>query len=132
MARLVSTPGGRRIEVRQRVHAPRARVWDLFRDTEAWPEWGPSVRAVESPRRYIEADTTGHVRTVGGIRLPFEVVTFGEYRWTWDVATIPATGHRVDDARQGSVAVIEIPPLVAPYVPVCRRGLRNLRRLATS
>lgn len=135
MPRLATTPDGRRIEVHERIAAPADRVWELFRDTEAWPEWGPSVRAVESPTRYVEAGTSGRVRTVAGIRLPFEVRTCADYRWTWDVAKLPATGHRVEQGEKSAgdcVAVIEIPPLAAPYTVVCERGLRRLRGLAES
>lgn len=135
MPRLATTPDGRRIEVYERIAAPRDRVWELFRDTEAWPEWGPSVRAVEAPTRYVEAGTSGRVRTVAGIWLPFEVRTCADYRWTWDVGKLPATGHRIErgsDSSDDCVAVIEIPPLAAPYTVVCERGLRRLRRLAES
>jgi hypothetical protein len=132
VSRIVRTSDGRRVEVSVRVAAERDRVWALFRDTEAWPEWGPSVRAVESPRRYVEAGTEGRVRTVGGVWLPFRVRTCAEYRWTWDVAWLPATGHRVDSASRGCLAVIEVPLAAAPYAVVCKRGLRRLRELAES
>lgn len=139
MPRLADTPDGRRIEIHERIAASPDRVWELFRDTEAWPEWGPSVRAVESPTRYVEAGTRGRVRTVAGISVPFEVRTCADYRWTWDVAKLPATGHRVERTADGEskpaedcIAVIEVPPLAAPYAVVCERGLRRLRRLAES
>ena len=131
MTRLASTPDGRRIEVRERVAAPRDRVWKTLRDTETWTEWGPSVRAVDAPTRYIERGTEGRVRTVAGIWLPFEVQDCAPYRWTWDVANLPATGHRVEAATDGCVAVIEVPLLAAAYAPVCRRGLRALARLVS-
>ncbi|MFB6118675.1 SRPBCC family protein [Halosegnis sp.] len=132
MVRLADTPDGRRIEVHERVPVPRERIWHLLRDTEAWPEWGPSVRAVESPVRYVEPGTEGGVQTVAGIWLSFSVDVCESYRWTWTVAGLPATGHRAERGRSGteSIAVIEVPLAAAGYVPVCRRGLRRLARLA--
>lgn len=132
VVRIARTPDGRRIEIVERVTAPQDRVWELFCDTETWPEWGPSVRDVESPCRYIEAGTEGRVRTVGGVWLPFTIRACGEYRWTWDVAGLPATGHRVDSVDRGCLAVIEVPLATAPYAAVCKRGLQRLRALAES
>ncbi|MFC7175571.1 SRPBCC family protein [Halosegnis marinus] len=105
-------------------------MWELFRDTETWAEWGPSVREVESPDRYVAAGTEGRVRTVAGLWLPFAVRTCADYRWTWNVAKLPATGHRVEARAGGCTAVIEIPLPGAAYAPVCERGLRRLRELA--
>ncbi|WP_255195904.1 SRPBCC family protein [Halorarius litoreus] len=130
MVRLARTPDGRRLEVSHPIDAPPERVWALFCDTEAWPEWGPSVSAVESPTRTIEAGTRGRVKTVGGLWLPFEVTSCENYRWTWDVAGLPATGHRVEKCGSGCRAVMEVPVVAAAYVPVCKRGLERLGSLA--
>jgi hypothetical protein len=109
-----------------------ARVWRTFRDTRTWSAWGPSVRAVDCEDRYVVAGSTGHVTTVGGVRLPFEVTTCADGRWTWDVAGLPATGHRVVADGDGCVAAIEVPLLAAPYAVVCRRALGRLERVAAS
>jgi hypothetical protein len=92
------TPDGRRIEVSGVVDAAPAAAWDLLVDTDRWPDWGPSVTAVDCPDRRIREGSTGRVRLPGGLRVPFEVTTLDERRrrWTWAVARIPATGHRVD------------------------------------
>ena len=127
---LERTPDGRRLTVGRRVDAPRETVWGVFRDTEAWPEWGPSVREVDCPVRYVERGTTGRVRTPLGW-VPFEVTACVGYRWTWSVAGVPATGHRVDDAGDGACrAVFEVPALAAGYLLVCRRALRRIELLA--
>ena len=47
------------------------RVWELLTDTSQWPLWGPTVRAVECPVRYICQGTSGRVRTPIGLWLPF-------------------------------------------------------------
>lgn len=141
----VRTTEGQRLLVARRVDASPEAAWELFTDTTRWDEWGPSVTGVECEDRFIETGTAGHVRTIGGLRVPFRVETCRDRRWTWRVAGIPATGHRVksvgdgnrngnenrnkdgneDDCRIG----FEIPLWAAPYVPVCRRALRRMDRL---
>lgn len=128
--RVQQTPDGRRLVVSRSIAASRETVWDVFRDTELWPVWGPSVRAVDCPVRYVETGTTGRVRTPLGW-VPFEVTTCDGSRWVWNVAGVPATGHRVEsDGTGGCRAGFEVPPLAAPYVVVCRRALRQIELLA--
>lgn len=79
--------------------------------------------------RFVERSSTGHVTTVGGLRLPFEVTTCADGRWTWNVARLPATGNRVHDDG-GTVAAFEVPLPAAPYAVVCRRALARLDRVA--
>lgn len=110
------------------MRASRDAVWRAFRDTRRWPDWGPSVRAVDCPDRYVRAGSTGHVTTLGGLRVPFEVTTCTDGRWTWDVAGLPATGHRV--TSDPVVAAFEVPLVAAPYAAVCRRALPRLDRVA--
>jgi hypothetical protein len=126
---LGATPDGRRLLVGRDTAADREAAWDLLTDTDRWPEWGPSVRAVESDHRRIRPGTTGRVRLPGGVWLPFEVTACGDYRWTWRVARVPATGHRVDPPvgdRAGCRVVFELHPLAAGYVPVCLRALDHV------
>jgi len=123
------TPDGRRIEVARAVDAPADRVWNLFTDTARWPEWGTSVGAVESDDRRIREGTTGRVRVLG-TWVPFRIETCRDRRWTWRVAGVPATGHRVESLDGRSLAAFEVPLLAAPYVVVCERALRAIARLA--
>jgi hypothetical protein len=127
--RLERTPDGRRLVVARPMRASRDAVWRAFRDTRRWPDWGPSVRAVDCPDRYVRAGSAGRVTTVGGLRVPFEVTTCTDGRWTWDVAGIPATGHRVE-GDDPAVAAFEVPLAAAPYAAVCRRALPRLDRVA--
>ncbi|WP_372911044.1 SRPBCC family protein [Salinigranum sp.] len=124
--------GRRSVVVSRVVDASEARVWDLLTDTTRWRDWGPSVAAVDAPTRYIETGTTGRVRVAGvGVWVPFEVDSYvdgAEKRWTWTVARVPATGHRVESVGvddQCRVA-FEVPLLAAGYVPVCRRALDRI------
>jgi uncharacterized protein YndB with AHSA1/START domain len=120
------SPIGRTLEVDRRFDASAETVWDVLIDTERWPEWGPSVRSVECPDRRIRAGSRGRVETVGGLDLPFEITACEEYRWTWRVARIPATGHRVEPLDRGCRCVFEIPLVAAGYAPVCRIALSRI------
>lgn len=131
---LEDTPDGRRVVVARGIATGRETAWDLLTDTDRWPEWGPSVRAVECDRRSIEAGTTGRVRVPGGFWIPFEITACRPYRWTWHVGKIPATGHRVDAPARGSPeegcrVVFELPVLAAGYAPVCLRALGRIESL---
>jgi hypothetical protein len=125
------TPDGRRLVVDRVVAADRDAVWDLLCDTDRWPEWGPSVSDVRSSDRIIEVGTSGEVQVAGGPWVPFEITSCGDYRWTWRVAKIPATGHRVDAVPGGCRVVFEIPLAAAGYAVVCERALSRIERLAT-
>lgn len=133
----VERRGGQRCLVVSRVvDAPATDVWGLLTDTTRWPAWGPSVAAVDCTDRYIEAGTSGRIRVAGvGVWVPFEVDSYvargdeTERRWTWTVARIPATGHRVDALGEQCRVSFEVPLLAAGYVPVCRRALDRIARL---
>jgi hypothetical protein len=125
---LERTPDGRRWVVSERFARPPAAAWDRLVDTDAWPEWGPSVAAVECDERWVRAGSTGRVEVDGvGAWVPFQVTSLdwdGERgRWTWQVARIPATGHAVDPVDGGCRVAFEVPLAAVAYVPVCRRGL---------
>jgi len=127
------TPQGHRWAVGSDVEAPADVVWDLLVDTERWPEWGPTVSAVESPDRRIASGTTGKVRLTGlGVWVRFEVgpVDADRMRWDWEVAGIAKTGHRVRERDDGARVEFEIPLAAGGYALVCRRACRNVRLLA--
>lgn len=122
------------VEVAGVVHSPPQRVWELLTDVEYWPVWGPSVRAVRCSHRRIELGSKGKVRTALGFWVPFVVTEFvqGTY-WAWKVASIPATGHRVEPLKTGFCRLIfEVPIWAAPYAVVCSVAVARLARLATT
>lgn len=114
-------------------------VWDLLVDTSRWPEWGPSVTAVELDYAHathattarITAGSTGRVRTAVGVWVPFRITEFDDgRRWSWNVAGIPATSHTVEPAPGGCRVGFGVPLLVAPYALVCQVALARIERLA--
>ncbi|MFC5973216.1 SRPBCC family protein [Halomarina salina] len=145
---LSRTSDGMRVEVARDIDAPADALWTLLRDTTRWPEWGPSVRAVDCDVRYVEQGTTGRVQldAPGTPWARFRITSCTDYRWTWSVSppltdavrnvldlgpTLPATGHRVEPLGEGCCRVVfEIPPLGAGYAVVCRRALATLDDLA--
>lgn len=120
------------LEVTDTVRASAAGAWALLTDTHAWPRWGPSVRAVGVPARFITAGLRGRVQTSVGLWLPFEITDWqADRHWAWKVAGIPATGHTVTPTGPDACRVTFTIPRWAPfYVPVCRAALRKLNDLA--
>ena len=120
------------LEVAATLDAPSAVAWAFLTDTHVWPKWGPSVRAVDAPQRFITAGTRGRVQTTPGLWLPFEITDWEEGRaWSWRVGGITATGHHVTPMTATSCRVAFTIPRWAPfYVPVCRIALRRLASLS--
>ncbi len=108
-------------------------AWQLLVDVDRWPEWGPSVRSAGLDSERFGEGATGWVRTPFGIRLPFEVTAFeGGVRWSWKVAGVPATDHRVRPLGPRACAVgFGVPRIAAPYALVCRRALTSIDRPLT-
>lgn len=140
-ATIERTPDGRRLLVSRSIDAPADIAWSILTDTERWPEWGPSIAAVDCPDRFIQDGSRGHVETVcpgalfsglsnSGLRVPFRVTSCADHRWAWHVAGVPATGHRVESQGENCRAAFEIPLPAAAYSPVCRRALVSVARLA--
>lgn len=123
-------------EVSRTVDVAWHHAWAAFAGYEHWPTWGPTITAVEPATGEVEAGQSGRVRTPVGGWLPFTVETVDPgRRWTWRVAGVPATGHRVEPLGPASTRLVfEVPWWAAPYLVVCRRALPRLaataRRLA--
>ena len=123
--------------VSRRVAASAEDVWALLTDTRTWPVWGPSVTAVEPAAAGpgsggLAFGSRGKVRTVLGAALPYTVTAFeaGRY-WSWSMAGIPATGHRVLPRDGGCLVTFTVPWWAPAYLPVCALALRRIERLAT-
>lgn len=122
----------RHLAVGRTVAAPAERVWSLLAEFDSWPEWGTSIRAVESDADRVAEGVRGRVQTVGGIWLPFRITTVDEGRaWEWDVLRMPATGHRVTTLDATACRVeFSTPWITAPYLVVLRRALTQVQRIA--
>ena len=114
------------------IAAPADTVWSLFTDPHSWPAWGPSVRAATLDDPRMRAGTRGTVTTVAGLTVPIEITAFSPGRsWSWHVAGLPATDHEVEPLGPDTCrAGIGVPWPAAPYLAVCRVGLRRLGELA--
>lgn len=127
--------------VSRRVAAPADAVWTLLTDTRQWPAWGPSITGAEpadaAPAGAVTAElgpgSRGRVRTVLGVALPYAVTGFeaGRY-WSWSVAGVAATGHRVTPQTGGCLVTFTVPWWAPAYLPVCALALRRIERLAAA
>jgi uncharacterized protein YndB with AHSA1/START domain len=115
------------------IPVPAATVWRVLTDTHTWSKWGPSVRAVEYPTRFIGPNGKGRVQTAVGFWLPFQITDWEEGRaWSWTVAGIPATGHHVRSLTHDSCELNFTVPTWAPfYLPVCAAAIRRISDLAS-
>ena len=113
------------------IKAPAERVWEILTDTQRWPEWGPSVTAVECGERVIREGSRGRVRTPAGLWVPFEVTAMEPGKsWRWRVAGIAATGHRVEPIGPDRCRLVfEVPWFAAPYGAVCQLAAGRIARL---
>lgn len=113
------------------IAAPASAAWRLLIDTREWPQWGPSVRAVDCPQPLIGPGVTGRVQTAAGLWLPFTIIDWEPGRaWDWRVGGLPATGHRVEPLAEDRCRVSFLIPLYAPfYRPVCRTALQRIAEL---
>ena len=119
------------METSVEIRAPASAAWKLLTDMSRWPEWGPSVSRVESAEQYIGPGSTGRVQTIIGVWLPFRVTEFvAGQRWDWEVAGIPATGHRVESLGPDCCRVVfEVPLQAAPYLAVCKLAAERIRNI---
>lgn len=118
----------RRLWVTRELEAPAPRAWEVLVDPDQWPRWGPSVTAATVEGSVLRQGSRGTVTTAVGVTLPFRITTFepGE-SWSWDVAGVGATDHRVERRGPNRCLVgIGVPWVAAPYLAICRLALRRL------
>lgn len=120
-----------RAEVNRSFHSSCKTIWELLTDTHTWPRWGPSVREVECEHRFVRKGTQGKVKTAAGIWLPFVITGYEKgCFWSWDVAGIPATGHRVEPLEYGHcLLTFEVPLLATPYAYICKIALDRIAEI---
>ena len=106
-------------------------VWGLITDTFQWPRWGPTVKSVQCSDRFIRQGSRGQVLTPFGIRLPFVVTEYEHARfWSWEVASLKATGHRLQAIESGGCYLwFDMPLITLPYAVICRMALNHIEGL---
>lgn len=114
------------------IDAPAGIVWRLLTDVDAWPAWGPSVRAASLHGPRFEPGARGSVTPAAGPPLPFEIIEVENgRRWNWKVGGVTATDHVVEPVGPSRCrAGFGVPWPIAPYLAVCRVALRRLEAAA--
>ncbi len=119
---------------RRSVAAPATAVWELLVDLDAWPRWGPTVTAArldDGGRTLTVPGARGAIRTPVGLWVPFVVTELTpRAHWSWSVAGVPATTHRVDPDGAGCVVELGAPGWAPAYLPVLEVATRRLAALA--
>ncbi len=119
------------LSVSRAMPVPAASAWHVLTHVEAWPAWGPTVAGASVPGGVIGPGAKGTVRTAVGLSLPFEITEFDEGRaWSWTVAGVPATEHRVRATDEGCVVTFGVPWWAPGYVAVCALALPRVERVA--
>jgi len=100
-----------RISIGRSYNASPSLVWNVITDTVQWPQRGPTVKRVELAERFIRKGSRGRVLTAIGIWLPFVIVEYEHAGfWSWKVASVKATGHRIQTTNTGDCSLwFEIP-----------------------
>jgi hypothetical protein len=113
------------------IDAPASRVWQLITDTHRWPDWGPSVKAVECSQRFITAGVVGRIQTAVGIWLPFAIAAYEpKSYWDWRVGGLLATGHRVESmGSKRCKLTFTVPVWAFAYGLVCQLALMRIDQL---
>src|SRR3954469_21688425 len=70
-------------------------VWDRYVRPARWPEWSPQISSVEYAFERLRGGTSGVVRAIGGVGVPFTVTGVDEgdpsqRSWTWQARVLGA------------------------------------------
>jgi uncharacterized protein YndB with AHSA1/START domain len=120
------------LSVSRHIDASAEAVWTILCDTDAWPQWGPTVSGGEIDGDGLILGATGRVRTPIGVALPFTITEFEPgRRWTWAVAGVPATSHAVEPDDSGCRASMSAPWWAPAYLPVLVIALQRIDRMVS-
>jgi hypothetical protein len=129
-----SDPRRRRLWVTRVVDAPAGQAWELLTCVPAWPSWGPLISGARIDGGVVACGARGEVALPAGIRLPFVITALdAPHEWSWQVAGVATTDHRVDDLGGGTCRVgFGVPWPAAPYLGVCQVALARIAGLLTT
>ncbi len=115
-------------EISSALNTPAQSVWELITNTIRWPEWGPSIIAVDCMDRFIKKGTRGRVKIRFGIWVPFVITHYEDNRyWAWSIWGIHATGHKIEPLDEYRCNIIfEVPTLAAPYLFICWIAIKRI------
>lgn len=118
------------LSVSRHIDASVEAVWKVLVDTDAWPQWGPTVAGADVDGRALTLGATGRVYTPLGVALPFTITDFEPgRRWAWSVAGVPATSHSVAPDGSGCRASMAAPWWAPAYLPVLAIALQRIERM---
>jgi len=122
----------KRISLCREIAATPETVWAVVTDTQLWALWGPSVLEVDCSDRYIEAGSTGRVRTLLRFWLPFRITTYKRMAfWSWHIGPLEATGHKLIPASaNSSIFCFDMPWWAFFYLPICQIALVRISNIA--
>lgn len=114
--------------------ASPAQAWERYAVPARWPEWSPTIVAVDTTGPRIVPGLAGVVRGVGGLRVHFlvEAVDEDARTWRWRARLGPlevVLDHGVTTSPRGASTWLTVdgpPPVVLLYPEVARISLRRL------
>ncbi len=109
-------------------------AWERYALFARWPSWAPQISDIQASAQRIAPGVTGTLAGPMWASVDFTVDAVDEdaRRWSWTVERRPVTirmqhGVRAVDKGAATWLTIEGPlPLVVPYAPIARAGLRRL------
>lgn len=121
----------RELLVGREYDVPASLLWEILTDTRQWPLWGPSLTQVECSDRFITVGSSGRVRTVLGIWLPFTITGFKHMQyWGWRIGRFNATGHQLTLLQPERCRLtFSMPWWAAPYLVVCFIALQRIKKI---
>ena len=118
------------LSVSRHIEAPADAVWQVLIDTDAWPQWGPTVSGGEIDGGEMKLGASGRVHTPVGVALPFRITEFiPGRRWAWSVAGVRATTHGVEPDGAGCRVSMAAPWWAPAYLPVLAIALQRIEKM---
>jgi len=124
-----------RIELHADGPVPADVAWQRYIVPDRWSMWSPQITGVDCADQVLTAGTTGRVRTLFGVSLPFEVLDLdhADRSWRWSVhgpfGVRLTLHHAVTATADGTTTNLTMhgpAVLVLGYAPLAQLALRRL------